>query len=71
MGSYGARHSRVSADKHCLMDDDAVRECRSLFEAGTSTREQLSLKYNVRFEYIVAVPNYITRTNVYPVKKTK
>ena len=71
MGSYGARHNRVSADKQCLMDDDAVRECRSLFEAGTHNREQLALKYNVRYEYIIAVTNYITRTNVYPVKKTK
>ena len=42
----GPRQHEKSMDKHCVMDDDAVRECRRLYEKENYSYKQLAEKYN-------------------------
>lgn len=61
---HGPRQHEKSMDKHCVMDDDAVRECRRLYEKENYSYKQLAEKYNRPLDYIKNVCQYILRTTV-------
>jgi catalase len=61
MNKVVSKHHQKSRDKKCIMDDEAVREARRLYESmGAITQQQLATQFNVKLEYMKRVLNYDT-----------
>lgn len=70
----GRRSPRAASQKMqghppTLLSDEAVLECRSRFEFGHETKQQLARVYGVPLNYMARLLNYQTRSRLIPSRK--